>query len=59
MNFINSIKERAKEKLQTIVLVETDDLRTLKAAEIVLKESYANIILVGEEIDINGGSHMD
>lgn len=52
LNFINSIKERAKEKIQTIVLVETDDLRTLKAAEIVLKENYANIILVGEEVDI-------
>lgn len=49
MNFIDSIKERAREKLQTIVLVETEDLRILTAAHIVLKEAYANIILVGEE----------
>lgn len=53
MNFIESIKERAREKLQTIVLAETEDARVLKAADIALRESYANIILVGEEQRIN------
>jgi len=49
MNFIVSIKERARERLQTIVLVETEDVRVLEAADMVLREAYANLILVGEE----------
>jgi len=49
MNFIESIKERAREKMQTIVLVETEDVRVLEAAAMVLREAYANLILVGEE----------
>ena len=48
MSFIDSIKKRAKENKKTIVLPETMDERVLKAAEIVLKEDLANIILVGE-----------
>lgn len=49
MNFIESIKERAREKMQTIVLVETEDVRVLEATAMVLREAYANLILVGEE----------
>ena len=49
MNFIDSIKERAKQDIKTIVLPETEDVRTLKATEKVLKEKFANIILIGNE----------
>ena len=52
MNFINSIKERAKKEIKTIVLPETDDIRVLKGAEIVIKEKFANIILIGNEENI-------
>ena len=49
MNFIDSIKERAKQDIQTIVLPETEDVRTLQATEKVLTEKFANIILIGNE----------
>ena len=49
MNFIEKIKQRAKQDIKTIVLPEADDIRTLKATELVLKEKYANIILIGDE----------
>ena len=49
MNFIDTIKERAKKDIKTIVLPETEDVRVLKAAETVIKEGFAKIILVGNE----------
>ena len=48
MNIIDRLKQRAKENKKTIVLPETMDIRVLEAAEIVLKEGIANIILVGD-----------
>ena len=53
MNFIESIKERAKKNVRTIVLPETMDERVLKAAEVVLEDGIANIILIGKENDID------
>lgn len=47
--FTDKLKERAKKEVKTIVLAEGEELRTLKAAEIVLREKYANIILLGKE----------
>ena len=47
MDFINSIKERARQNMKTIVLPEASDARILKAAEIALNEGYANIVLLG------------
>ena len=52
MNFIESIKQRAKEDIKTIVLPEAEDTRVLKATEIVLKEKYANIVLIGNKKEI-------
>lgn len=52
MNFIESIKERAKNDLKTIVLPESMDERVLKAAEIVLEEGIANLIIIGNEEEI-------
>jgi len=51
MNFIETIKEKARTNKKTIVLPETNDIRTLEAAHKILEEDTANIILVG---DING-----
>lgn len=52
MSFIDDIKIRAKQNLKTIVLPEAEDIRTLEAASIVLKQQFANIILVGNEEEI-------
>ena len=52
MSFIEQIKQRAKKDIKTIVLPEAEEIRTLKATEIVLKEKYANIVLIGNEKEI-------
>ena len=52
MGFIDEIKAKAKTCKQTIVLPETEDIRTYEAAEAVLKEGTANLILVGSEEEI-------
>ena len=49
MTFIENIKKRAKEDIKTIVLPEAEDIRILEATQQVLKEQYANIILVGNK----------
>ncbi len=62
MDFIEKIKSQVKEKNKTIVLAETEDIRTLKAASIVKQEGFATIILVGEETEINKlaeANHID
>jgi len=56
MGFIDNIKERAKANLKTIVLPESMDRRVLEAAEVVLKEKIANIIIIGNEIDIESNN---
>ncbi|HIY64304.1 MAG TPA: phosphate acetyltransferase [Candidatus Mediterraneibacter stercoripullorum] len=59
MGFIDEIKARAKADRKTIVLPETEDERTYKAAETVLKEGIADLILIGseEEVAKNKGSY--
>ena len=52
MDFIQIIKEKARANIQTIVLPETNDLRTLQAAHSALQEKIAKIILIGEEAEI-------
>ena len=47
MAFIEEIKKRAKQDIKTIVLPEAEDIRTLEATENILKEKYANIVLIG------------
>lgn len=53
MDFIEKIKNQVKQNKKTIVLAETEDIRTLKAAEIVKKEGFANIVLIGVKEEIN------
>ena len=52
MTFIENIKKRAKEDIKTLVLPEAEDIRILEATQQVLKEQYANIILVGNKENI-------
>lgn len=47
MDLLNQIKEKAKKNLQRIVLPEGYEERTLKAADIVISEGLAKIILIG------------
>ena len=52
MAFINEIKNRAKQDIKKIVLPESDDDRTLKATSEVLKQKFAEIILIGNRSKI-------
>lgn len=53
MAFIDGIKEKAKQDVKTIILPESEDIRVLEGASKALKEKYANIILIGDETEVN------
>lgn len=66
--FLDTIKDRAKKDKKTIVLPESMDARIYEATEKVLKEGFADIIIVGtpEEVekyskgyDISGATIID
>ena len=68
MAFIDDIKAKAKDDKKTIVLPESMDTRTFEAAEKILKEGIADLIIIGtpEEIskygagfDITGAKIVD
>lgn len=62
MNFIESIKERARRNKKKIILPETMDKRVVKAAEIIRNENIADIILIGKpciDIDLTGIEVID
>jgi len=52
MEFIEKMKEKAKQNIKTIVLPEATELRILKATEEILKDNIANIILLGNPDEI-------
>ena len=54
MGFIDVIKAKAKADKKTIVLPESMDRRTWVAAEKILKEDLANLIIIGTPEDIMG-----
>ncbi len=53
MRFIEKMKEMAKKRKKTIVLPEGEEIRILKAVEIIFREEIAKIILLGEEEKIS------
>ena len=57
MGFIDVIKAKAKADKKTIVLPESMDRRTWVAAEKILKEGLANLIIIGTPEDI--GAHSE
>lgn len=70
MGFIDEIKNKARQNKQTIVLPESEDKRTLQAAEVVLKEGLANVVLIGNPekvskdaealgVDVSGATVID
>ena len=52
MSFIETLKEKAKKNIKTIVLPEATDVRVLEAADKIGKESFAKVILVGNEDEV-------
>jgi len=50
--FLDRIKERAKACKKTIVLPEGFDVRTIKAADMIIKEGIADIIILGKKEEI-------
>lgn len=60
MGFIDQVKAQAKANKKTIVLPETGDMRTLEAAQKVLEEGIANVILIGNQEEIlKAGAGLD
>lgn len=53
MGIINQIKEKAKATQKTIVLPEATDERVLKAAQEIVKEGLAKVVLVGNFETLN------
>ena len=47
MEFVEKIKQKAKSNLKTIVLPEAEEERNLKAADRILSEGFAKLILIG------------
>lgn len=54
--FLDTILARAKNEKQTIVLPEGDDPRTLEAAEAILAQEVANLIILGDVESIKNSS---
>ncbi len=52
MGFIDVIKEKARADKKTIVLPESMDKRTFAAAEQIIKEDLANIVIIGTPAEI-------
>jgi len=53
INFIDQIKTCAKRAHKTVVLPEGEEERTLKAADIIIKEGLTKILLLGNKENIN------
>ena len=53
MDILSLIKQKAKKQKQRIVLPEGTDLRTLMAANRIIEEELADMILIGDPIIIN------
>ena len=56
MSFIDNIKEIAKKDIKTIVLPESMDRRTMEAADTILKEGIANLIIIGNDNEVSENS---
>ena len=56
MNFIDRVKERAKQNVKTIILPEYMDRRVVEAACKVRDEGIANIIIIGNEDEVKSNN---
>src|SRR5664279_744870 len=53
MHLVDQIKEKARKNLQTVLLPESYDERMLYAAEKIVTEGLAKIIILGDPAKIN------
>jgi phosphate acetyltransferase len=53
MNFLEKTTLQAKKDVKTIVLPESTDIRTIKAASMILEKGIAKIVLIGSEENIS------
>ena len=56
MSFIESIKQRAKQNIKTIILPEAEDKRVLEAASKVIAQGFAKVILIGKKEQVEKDS---
>lgn len=56
--FLDSVLSRAKTNRQTIVLPEGDDVRTLEAAETILAQDIAELVILGDAEAIRSSSYQ-
>ena len=56
MSFIESIKQRAKQNIKTIILPEAEDKRVLEAASKVIAQGFAKVILIGDKDQVEKDS---
>ena len=59
MNFIEEIKQKARNTIKTIVLPESTDIRVLEAARKVTDEGFAKVILLGDVDNLCFGTDSD
>jgi len=59
MHIIKQIRTHAKAAAKNIVLPETEDTRTLKAAEFLLKEKICRVTLIGDEAEIREAAEAE
>lgn len=52
MSFIEEMKNKARTNIKTIALPEATDIRVLEAADTILKEGFANVVLLGDNDEI-------
>ena len=58
MDIMQSIREKAKQNIKTVVLPEGEDERTLRAAEKITSEGLAKLILLGDPETMERKSEM-
>ena len=58
MSVLASLKTRAKALKATVVLPESSDERTLKAAHLILEEGLCKVILIGDEEEVRTNAAM-
>ena len=52
MSFVETMKEKARQNIKTILLPESEDIRVIQAAADVEKEGFAKAVLIGSEENV-------
>ena len=52
MSFFETMKEKARQNIKTILLPESEDVRVIQAAADVEEEGFAKAVLIGNEENV-------